>query len=100
MCPLPSLLPIPTGQLGRPLITTLYDANNLLVLVARLPQIAQNLRTRSTGQLSLVTYGVQTLGCVARIFTTRQEGGGSAMLRAYIIGGCGGRELGCEGLCS
>lgn len=42
-------------------------------LFSKLPQIAQNQRARSTGQLSAVAVGAQTLGCLARLFTTATE---------------------------
>lgn len=44
-----------------------------IALFSKLPQIAQNQRTRSTGQLSSVAVGAQTLGCLARLFTTATE---------------------------
>lgn len=73
------------GHVSKELITTLYDANNFVFLFARVPQIYQNFKNRSTGQLSLITYSVNFLGCIARIFTTLQEGGGAAMLRNFIL---------------
>lgn len=69
----------------RAMVGRLYDFNNIILMVARVPQITKNFREKSTGQLSTVTYGVNTVGCVARIFTTMQEGGGPAMLRAYML---------------
>ncbi|KEP54864.1 mannose-P-dolichol utilization defect 1 protein [Rhizoctonia solani 123E] len=44
-----------------------------IALFSKLPQIAQNQRARSTGQLSAVAVGAQTLGCLARLFTTATE---------------------------
>lgn len=67
------------------LISHAYDLNNIILMSARLPQILQNFSARSTGQLSVITYAANTLGCVARLFTTMQEGGGSAMFRQYCI---------------
>lgn len=74
------------GGASKAAVARLYDANNLVMLAARLPQIAKNFSAKSTGQLSLVTFGVNTAGCVARIFTTLQDGGGAAMLRSYCLG--------------
>jgi mannose-P-dolichol utilization defect protein 1 len=76
------------GQVGLPLMTRAYDANNLILIAARLPQIYKNFASRSTGQLSVITFGANTLGCVARLFTTLQEGGGSAMMRSYALSEC------------
>lgn len=66
-------------------IAVLYDANNVLLLAARVPQILQNFGARSTGQLSRVTYGLNTLGSAARIFTSLHEGAGAAMLRGAAL---------------
>jgi len=63
-----------------------------------------NLQAGSTGQLSTVTAFANFAGCIARIFTSLQEGGGAAMVRGYILGkipgphACGGQqEVGAEG---
>ncbi|KAH9172013.1 hypothetical protein EDB89DRAFT_2096290 [Lactarius sanguifluus] len=44
-----------------------------LSLFSKLPQIAQNYRARSTGQLSAFAVVSQIAGCAARLFTTSQE---------------------------
>lgn len=44
-----------------------------LSLFSKLPQIAQNHRARSTGQLSAFAVISQIAGCAARLFTTVQE---------------------------
>ena len=44
-----------------------------LSLFSKLPQIAQNHRARSTGQLSAFAVVSQIAGCAARLFTTAQE---------------------------
>jgi mannose-P-dolichol utilization defect protein 1 len=44
-----------------------------LSLFSKLPQIAQNAKAKSTGQLSAVAVLAQILGCVARLFTTATE---------------------------
>lgn len=51
----------------------------------RVPQILANFRARGTGQLSLITYGLNTAGAAARIFTSVQEQAGAAMLRGAVI---------------
>ena len=45
----------------------------LLLLFSRLPQIYQNLRQGHTGMLAVPTYALNTLGSLARVFTTLQE---------------------------
>jgi len=42
-------------------------------LFSKLPQIAQNHRAQSTGQLSTFAIAAQILGCLARLFTTATE---------------------------
>ncbi|KAL4429561.1 hypothetical protein ABPG77_008610 [Micractinium sp. CCAP 211/92] len=74
-----------SGQLSTAHISTLYDCNNLLLVASRVPQIWQNFSAGSTGQLSLITYALNTAGAAARIFTSIQENAGPAMLRGAII---------------
>ena len=45
----------------------------MLSLFSKLPQITQNHRARSTGQLSTFAIVSQIPGCAARLFTTAQE---------------------------
>ena len=66
----------------------LCHPTRLLPAACRVPQIAANLRSRGTGQLSLITYGLNTAGAAARIFTSVQERAGAAMLRGALIGAC------------
>lgn len=67
-------------------LSALYDLNNVILIASRLPQIFQNFQAKSTGQLSVITYGLNTLGSAARIFTTSQEkNAGTAMLRGAMI---------------
>lgn len=67
-------------------VAALYDVATTIMLASRLPQIAQNFSSRSTGQLSLITYGLNTAGAAARIFTTLQEKrAGAAMLRGAVL---------------
>ncbi|EAU86340.1 MPU1p [Coprinopsis cinerea okayama7 len=44
-----------------------------LSLLSKLPQITQNYRAQSTGQLSAFAVLSQVAGCLARLFTTSQE---------------------------
>jgi hypothetical protein len=81
-----------TGTLARGHITALYDFNNVLLLVARVPQIVQSHATRSTGQLSIITYSLNVAGSAARIFTSIQENAGPAMLRGALLSECSARQ--------
>lgn len=44
-----------------------------LSLLSKLPQITQNARARSTGQLSAFAIFSQVVGCTARLFTSKTE---------------------------
>ncbi|KIK63108.1 hypothetical protein GYMLUDRAFT_163817 [Collybiopsis luxurians FD-317 M1] len=46
-----------------------------LSLTSKVPQIRQNYRAQSTGQLSAFAVGSQIVGCLARLFTTATEVG-------------------------
>lgn len=48
----------------------------------------QNFGAKATGQLSIITYGLNTAGAAARIFTSIQEKAGDAMLRGAVISEC------------
>ena len=75
------------GSLKPHHLDALYDINNIIMLVSRLPQIVQNFKAKSTGKLSLMTYSLNVAGASARIFTTMQEKlAGTAMLRGAILG--------------
>lgn len=54
-----------------------------LSIVSKLPQIRQNLRSGSTGQLSAFAVGSQILGCLARLFTTATELGDVLVAASY-----------------
>lgn len=44
------------------------------------------IQAKDTGQLSLITAFMSTAGCLARIFTSIQEGAGLSMVRGFCIG--------------
>jgi hypothetical protein len=84
-----------SGGLTRDHIALLYAVNNFLLLSARVPQIVQSQATRSTGQLSVVTYGLNVAGSAARIFTSIQEKAGPVMVQgAALSESWGARERG------
>ncbi len=43
-------------------------------------------QAKSTGQLSAVAFVANVLGCMARIFTSYQDGAGMAMIRGFVLG--------------
>jgi mannose-P-dolichol utilization defect 1 len=77
---------VTSGALRPSHLAAMYDLNNIILLASRVPQIAQNFAAKSTGQLSFVTYFLNTAGSAARIFTTLQEkNAGAAMLRGAML---------------
>ncbi|GLC34137.1 hypothetical protein PLESTB_000841400 [Pleodorina starrii] len=74
-----------TGHIPNDTMETFAGANTAVVMLSRLPQVVKNFSARSTGTLSGITAGINVLGCVVRIFTTLQAGGGPVMLRSYVV---------------
>ncbi|KAI8475909.1 MAG: hypothetical protein J3K34DRAFT_403171 [Monoraphidium minutum] len=74
-----------SGRVTRSQIGALYDVNNFVMLAARVPQVVKNYRDKSTGQLSIVTYGIGAAGCLIRILTSLHDGA-LAMVRSYMLG--------------
>lgn len=56
-----------------------------LSLFSKLPQIAQNYRARSTGQLSTFAVVSQIAGCAARLFTTTQEVNDPLVATGFVL---------------
>ena len=53
--------------------TFMLNIQFIMLTVARMPQILYNIRMKSTGQLSLITYSWNTFGLLARFFTLLKE---------------------------
>lgn len=79
------------------LLAFLQAATLPLAVSAKLPQIMQNARAKSTGQLSAFAVGAQILGCLARLYTTAMEVGdwlvASAFAMALVLNGILGVQL-------
>lgn len=56
-----------------------------LTLFSKLPQIGQNAKAKSTGQLSTFAVGAQILGCLARLFTTATETGDIILTLGFAL---------------
>ncbi|PPQ73753.1 hypothetical protein CVT24_006944 [Panaeolus cyanescens] len=56
-----------------------------LSLFSKLPQIQQNARSQSTGQLSAFAVISQIAGCLARLFTTAQEVGDNIVAAGFAF---------------
>jgi len=71
---------MPTDVLSFLQMTTLP-----LSLFSKLPQIQQNLRSQSTGQLSAFAVICQIAGCLARLFTTATEVGDALVSAGFAL---------------
>ncbi|KAF8527591.1 hypothetical protein BU17DRAFT_39711 [Hysterangium stoloniferum] len=56
-----------------------------LSLLSKFPQIYENQRAKSTGQLSSVAVVAQVAGCLARLFTTATEVGDSILFAGFFL---------------
>ena len=56
-----------------------------LSVFSKLPQIRQNFRSKSTGQLSTFAVVSQIVGCLARLFTTATEIGDPLVLAGFAV---------------
>jgi mannose-P-dolichol utilization defect 1 len=56
-----------------------------LSLFSKIPQIRQNFRSKSTGQLSSFAVISQIAGCLARLFTTATEVGDSLLAAGFAL---------------
>ena len=56
-----------------------------LSLFSKLPQIRQNARSQSTGQLSTIAVAAQIAGCAARLFTNATETGDNLLAAGFVL---------------
>ncbi|KAF8878381.1 mannose-P-dolichol utilization defect 1 protein [Gymnopilus junonius] len=75
-----ALYAVPPSALSFLQMTTLP-----LSLFSKLPQIRQNYRSRSTGQLSAFAVISQIAGCLARLFTTATEVGDALVSAGFAL---------------
>ncbi|GFR42589.1 hypothetical protein Agub_g3516 [Astrephomene gubernaculifera] len=73
------------GHISAASMTTFAEANTVVVMLSRLPQVFKNFSSGSTGALSGLTTAINVVGCCVRLFTTQQAGGGAAMMRGYVV---------------
>ncbi|KAI0806156.1 hypothetical protein BC629DRAFT_1282886 [Irpex lacteus] len=66
-------------------LAALQMATIPLSLFSKIPQIRQNARARSTGQLSAFAVISQIVGCLARLFTTAAEVGDILLASGYAL---------------
>ncbi|OJA13388.1 hypothetical protein AZE42_07595 [Rhizopogon vesiculosus] len=71
--------------LPKDILSLLQMATLPLSLFSKLPQIMQNARARSTGQLSAFAVVSQIAGCLARLFTTATEVGDLIVTAGFAL---------------
>ncbi|KAJ3894660.1 hypothetical protein GG344DRAFT_73813 [Lentinula edodes] len=80
-----------------PILAFLQLSTLPLSLTSKVPQIRQNYRFQSTGQLSAFAVGSQVVGCLARLFTTATEVGdwlvSAGFALALVLNGVLGVQL-------
>jgi len=74
-----------SGRISVPQITRAYDVTIFILIAAQVQQIYQCYKDGSSGQLSGITYTMNTAGAAARIFTSVQENAGTSMMRGYMV---------------
>ncbi|KAL3698844.1 hypothetical protein R1sor_012920 [Riccia sorocarpa] len=79
----PSLL---AGNVSESVIETLYGFQHAIFFLARIPQIYDNFKNKSTGQLSFLTTLMQFAGTIVRLFTSIQENAPSSMILGSLLG--------------
>jgi mannose-P-dolichol utilization defect 1 len=70
------------------ILETMTLGNVVLSVASRVPQIARNSSSKSTGTLSAITCWGVFLGASARVFTTLQDVDSVNILVGYITGAC------------
>ncbi|KAJ7020009.1 hypothetical protein C8F04DRAFT_974903 [Mycena alexandri] len=74
-----------TSIIPLPLLALLQVTTLPLSLFSKIPQIRQNSRAQSTGQLSAFAVVSQVLGCAARLFTTATEVGDNIVSAGFAL---------------
>ena len=79
------LFTIYKGVLDEKAWAVVGNASTVLNMGSRLTQIAKSYKEKSTGPLSTITYALNMLGNVARIFTTMKENKDIIMTGGFVI---------------
>ncbi|EFJ06473.1 hypothetical protein SELMODRAFT_272277 [Selaginella moellendorffii] len=74
------------GKLDANMFEALYACQHLIFFCSRLPQIFENYKNKSTGQLSFLTNFMSFAGCFVRLFTSIQESAPTSMIVGSILG--------------
>lgn len=68
-----------------PILTVAQACTILIFMFSKLPQIYLNFKSKSTGQLSIITYGCNFAGSMARVFTTITDLSDPIILTSYVL---------------
>ncbi|OVA15896.1 Cystinosin/ERS1p repeat [Macleaya cordata] len=82
-----SLAPtILAGQIDPVLFEALYASQHAIFFFARVPQIWENIKNKSTGELSFLTCLMNFAGSMVRVFTSIQEKAPTSMIMGSVLG--------------
>jgi mannose-P-dolichol utilization defect protein 1 len=73
------------NELPEYLWTSLMNLQFVMIIMSRVPQIKQNFETKSTGHLSIITFVMNAVGNMARLFTLMKETTDSMSMTTAII---------------
>ncbi|KAG5573453.1 hypothetical protein R3W88_031106 [Solanum pinnatisectum] len=74
------------GQIDPVLFEALYASQHAIFLCARIPQIWKNFKSKSTGELSFLTFFMNFAGSMVRVFTSLQEKAPMSVALGSVIG--------------
>lgn len=74
------------GRIDPILFEALYASQHAIFFFARVPQIWENFKNKSTGELSFLTSLMNVAGSTVRVFTSVQEKAPTSVLMGSVIG--------------
>ncbi|KAI3916026.1 hypothetical protein MKW98_004467 [Papaver atlanticum] len=74
------------GQVDPVLFEALYASQHAIFFCARVPQIWENFKNKSTGELSFLTCVMNFAGSLVRVFTSLQEQAPTSMIMGSVLG--------------
>ncbi|KAK1392423.1 Mannose-P-dolichol utilization defect 1 protein-like [Heracleum sosnowskyi] len=74
------------GRIDPLLFEALYATQHAIFLFARIPQIYENFKNRSTGELSFLTSLMNSAGSLVRVFTSIQENAPTSVVAGSVVG--------------
>ncbi|XP_044510878.1 mannose-P-dolichol utilization defect 1 protein homolog 2-like [Mangifera indica] len=74
------------GQIDPVLFEALYASQHAIFFCARVPQIWENFKNRSTGELSFLTCFMNFGGSMVRVFTSIQENAPTSVIMGSVLG--------------